>query len=107
MEMKYKTLVIREGTKYQTFAVYQIEVDEFWECSTPDLLPMTATMEALKKFYKNTDLTDITMVTVELEIIKDNTDDGTCCDCGKPRDWVAGEPSRFRCANCLEDYLEK
>ena len=69
--MNYKTLVIREGTKYQTFAVYQVEADEFWECGTPDLLPMTATMDSLKKFYKNVNFEGITMVTVELKIINE------------------------------------
>lgn len=38
-------------------------------------------------------------------------DDGKCCDCGKDRNWCAKNgyhtTSKHRCANCLEDYLEK
>ena len=69
--MKYKTLVIREGTKYQTFAVYEETIAEWCECDTPHLYPITANMDGLKKFYRNSDFTDITMVTIELKIINE------------------------------------
>jgi len=69
--MKYKTLVIREGTKYQTFAVYEETLGEWCECDTPNLYPITATMDGLKKFYQNSDFSEITMVTIELKIINE------------------------------------
>lgn len=69
--IKKKTLVSKEGTKYQEFLVYVHEVGEWATCDTPHLYPETATMEKVKEFYPSSNFDGITMVTVEIKIVKE------------------------------------
>jgi len=70
--MEYKALVLKEGSKYQEFMVYITEIGEWGTCDAPELYPMTCTLEGLKAFYPNSNWDDITLVTVKLDIMKNN-----------------------------------
>jgi hypothetical protein len=67
--MKFKTLIFKEGTKYQEFLHYINEVNEWGTSSTPNLMPLTATLDLVKTHYPELDLTDVTLVTIEVKII--------------------------------------
>ena len=68
--MEYKALVLKEGSKYQEFLTYIEQIGEWGTCDTPDLFPMTCTLEELKDFYSNSNWEDVTLVTIKLDIMK-------------------------------------
>jgi hypothetical protein len=70
--MKFKALVFKEGTEYQEFTWYDDDIHDWVTGSIPDLFSGTATFEDIKAFYPNHNFTDVTLVTVELNIIKAN-----------------------------------
>lgn len=66
--MKFKAIVTRKGTKYQTFMVYNQDYKEWFECDTPQLFPTTSSIEGLKKFMPDVNFDELEMVDVNLEL---------------------------------------
>ena len=107
--MRFKTLVINKGTEFQEFYGY---MDDYgWvTCQSPiHNMSEDVTWDEVKNQFPDKDFNGVYLVTIEIKITEDIiiNDDGTCCDCGKLRNWVGGPHSKYRCANYLENYLEK
>ena len=69
--MKFKTLVLKEGTKFQEFMHFNYGRNEWFTCNTPDLRPIAVTMDLIIEHYPSFDLTDVTLETIEIKIIKE------------------------------------
>ncbi len=69
--MKFKTLILKEGTKYQEFLHFNYEANDWFTSSTPELRPITITMGLIKEHYPTLDLEDVTLSTVEIKIVKE------------------------------------
>lgn len=67
--MRYKTLVIGKGTKFQEF--YGYENDYGWVTSQIpiEIMREDVTWDAIKKFYPNNDFEGVELVTIEINII--------------------------------------
>jgi len=69
--MKFKTLVFKEGTKYQEFLhLYRALDGEWYTSAIPELKPIEATMELIEKLHPNLDFNNVTLVTIEVKIIE-------------------------------------
>jgi len=108
--MKFKTLVFNKGTERQEFYGYMEGYDWVTSQSPIHTMSVDTTWDVIKANFPDKNFDGIDLVTIKIEIIDDVieiNDDGTCCDCGKLRNWVGMTHSKHRCANCLENYLDK
>ncbi len=67
--MKFKTLVLKSGTKFQEFLHFEYERNEWFTSDTPELRPITLTMDLIGEHYPTLNLDDVTLETVEVKII--------------------------------------
>lgn len=69
--MKYKTLVINKGTKYQEF--YGYDSDYGWiTCSAPiHMMNLDVTIEDIKRTFRDIDLDKVDLVTIEINFVED------------------------------------
>lgn len=70
-KMKFKVLVYKNGTTFQEFMHFNYEANVWCTSSTPDLRPMTLTMELVKEHFPPLNLEDVTLETVEVKIIEE------------------------------------
>ena len=69
LKMRYKTLIDNINKEFIVLIPLPNDVFIPGTCSTPELYPMTSTLEALIKYYPTIDFSEISIVEVEINLV--------------------------------------